>query len=235
MSFLKRILWRLQYEKSRRIEIDQLPVFAGSEGAGGFYRFNDYLTKKTNTQLEPLHRLRLQEIDTMLRKYRVKSVCEMGSGRTTYFFNMYPGLEVVSYEQDEKWRDVLLAYYHESGVPAPKIERTDVERYKNGGRFVSLQKEECNLLYIDGPYVERCDGPLPTYTGKPAYYDFERVLEFGLPKVIMLEGRTDTVDEILGSRYAKNYDFCGELTWAIERNRYLHALRLSRHSIFVRK
>jgi hypothetical protein len=106
----------------------------------------------------------------------------------------------------------------------PRIEYRDVESYKNGGRFVSLENEKCDLLYIDGPYLNRAGGKFATYTGKPVYYDFERILENYLPKVIMVEGRTDTVEEILNSHYAKNYDFCGELTWALERNRYLMPL-----------
>lgn len=232
---LKRLFWRMQYEKSKRVSFDRIPAFAGPEGAAGFHRFDNYLTERTNTRLELLYRLRLQEIDQMLRRYGVKSVREMGSGRTTYFFNLYPGLDVVSYEQDEHWRDVLLAYYKESGLPPPRIVRSDVERYKKGGRFVSLQDKQCDLLYIDGPYVDRSSGDLASHAGKPVYYDFEQILETHLPKIIMVEGRTDTVDELLGSPYAANYDFRGELTWALERNRYLHALRLSRHSIFVLK
>jgi hypothetical protein len=160
----------------------------------------------------------------------------MGSGRTTFFFNLYSGLDVVSYEQDDRWREILLAFYAtELAQPPPRIVGSDVESYKDGGRFVSLEDRKCDLLYIDGPYVNRSSGKLPTHTGKPAYYDFERVLEASLPKIIMVEGRTDTVDALLKSSFAAHYNFCGELTWALERNHYLHALRLSRHSTFVRK
>lgn len=212
--------------------MEQIHVFSGQE----FYRFDKYLADKTNTRLEPLYQLRLQEIDQMLNKYDVKSVREMGAGRTTFFFNLYPGLDVVSYEQDEYWRDVLLSFYKESGSsPPPKIVCGDVECYKNGGRFVSLHDTRCDLLYIDGPYVNRKSEELVTHTGKPVYYDFERILETHLPKVIMVEGRTDTVDALLNSPYAENYNFYGELTWALQRNRYLQALRLNRHSIFVLK
>lgn len=235
MIILNRIFWRMQYEKSKRISFDEITAFSGPEELANFLRFNNYLTEKTNTRLELLHRLRLLEIDRVVRRYGVQSVREMGSGRTTYFFNLYPKLDVVSYEQDERWREILLAFYTESALSPPRIVGSEVESYKNGGRFVSLEDKKCDLLYIDGPYVSRGSGKLPTHTGKPVYYDFERVLEAGLPKIIMVEGRTDTVDALLKSSYAANYDFCGELTWALERKRYLHALHLSRHSIFVRK
>lgn len=235
MKVLNRIFWRVQYEKSERIALDEIAAFSGPERAAGLLRFDKYLTEKTNTRLEPLYRLRFLEIDRMLRIYDVKSVREMGSGRTTFFFNLYPGLDVVSYEQDVRWRDIVQSFYKESALVPPRIFGGDVESYKNGGRFVSLEDRKCDLLYIDGPYVNRGSGKLPTHTGKPVYYDFERVLEAGLPKIIMVEGRTDTVDALLSSPFAADYEFHGELTWALERKRYLHALRLSRHSIFIRK
>lgn len=234
-NVLKRLFWRMQYEKSKGIVLEHIPAFANPGGLTSFFQFDEYLTAKTGTRLEPLYRLRMQEIDQMLRRYGVKSVREMGSGRTTFFFHLFPELDFVSYEQDERWREILLAYYAESDLPPPRIVSSDVESYKNGARFVSLVDAQCDLLYIDGPYVNPSAGKLPTHTGKPAYYDFERVLEAGLPKIIMVEGRTDTVDALLKSPFAADYDFCGELTWALERNRYLHALRLSCHSIFIRK
>jgi hypothetical protein len=235
MAIVKRVFWRMQHERSQRITHDEIPAFADPAVASAFLRFNQYLTEKTSTRLEPLYRLRLLEIDRVIRRYRVKYIREMGSGRTTFFFNLFRDLDVISYEQDERWREVLLAFYAESGLSLPRIVFSSVENYKDGGRFASLASGPCDLLYIDGPYVRRDLGKLPTHTGKPAYYDFERILENGLPKVIMVEGRTDTVDAILASPLAREYNFKGELTWALERGRYLHALGLRRHSIFIRK
>lgn len=235
MNIINRIFWRMQYEKSKKIPLDEIRVFGDPANVEAFFRLDQYLTEKTKTRLESLYRLRLQEIDQVICRYGVKSVREMGSGRTTFFFNLFRELDVISYEQDDNWRELLLEFYEENGLPAPRIEGSHVERYRNGGRFVSLADARCDLLYIDGPYVNRSAGKFDTHTGKPAYYDFERVLGSGLPKVIMVEGRTDTVDAVLASSYSHEYDFCGELTWALERGNYLHALRLSRHSIFFRK
>lgn len=225
----------MQYEKSKRIGIDWLSDIAGAEAAAEFQRFNEYLSDETGTRLESLYQLRFHEIAAALDRYGIKTVYEMGSGRTTYLFNLYPGLEVVSYEQDEMWRETLLRYFRDARLPVPDIRISGVERYGKGGRFAELEAKQCDLLYIDGPYVERAGERFSTHTGKPAYHDFETIFEVGLPRVIMVEGRTDTVDEILASPHCENYNFAGELTWALERNRYLHALRLNRHSVFVRK
>jgi hypothetical protein len=202
----------MQHEKSKRIELARIPVFAGPEGATGFYRFDSYLAEKTHTALEPLHKLRLQEIDSMLRRYKIERVCEMGSGRTTYFFNLYPGLHVVSYEQDERWKKTILAYYEEAGLPPPDIVCSPVEHYKHGGRFARFQNVKCDLLYIDGPYVAPAPDNGTRQMGKPVYYDFERVFEVCLPKIIMVEGRTTTVDELLATSHITKYKFHGELT-----------------------
>jgi hypothetical protein len=85
MNLLKKLFWRMQHEKSKRGAIDRIRVFVEPVGVAEFYWFNDYLAKKTNTKLEPLFFLRLHEIDKILRKSDVKSVREMGSGRTTFF------------------------------------------------------------------------------------------------------------------------------------------------------
>ncbi len=232
---LNKILWRLQQEKSNRVSLQMIPALADPSTAEAFFRFDSYLTEATKTRLEPLYRQRLLEIDRLIRHHRVRSICEMGSGRTTFFFNLFQDVDVVSYEQDERWRSLLLDFHAMNGLPVPKIVNSEVERYRNGGRFVSVENKSCDLLYIDGPYINWDGAKLPTHTGKPVYYDFERLLEAGPPKLIMIEGRTDTVDAILESPLARRYQFCGELTWALERGNYLHALRLNRHSIFVRR
>jgi len=235
MNAVNKVLWRLQYEKSRRIPHEKIQPFCDPAQMAAFFRLNQYLTDKTNTLLEPLYKLRLLEIDRLLRKYDVRFVCEMGSGRTTFFFNLFRNIYTVSYEQDAKWRELLLKYFEENGLARPQIVETATESYRNGGDFVALPHSPCDLLYIDGPYIKRTDSKFDTHTGKAVYYDFERLLDSGLPKIILVEGRTDTVDAILASRHAREYNFYGELTWATERRRYAHALRLSRHSIFIRK
>jgi hypothetical protein len=235
MSILNKTLWRLQQYKSNRIALHAIQALSEPKVVADFLRFDLFLTEATKTRLEPLFRLRLLELDRLIRRHAVRSICEMGSGRTTFFFNLFRDIDVVSYEQDERWRLLLLEFHATHGLRLPRIVASQVEHYRDGGRFVAIENRPCDLLYIDGPYVGSAPGKLPTHTGKPAYFDFERVLEAGLPKLIMVEGRTDTVDAILASPYSRHYAFQGELTWALERGRYAHAARLRRHSIFVVK
>ena len=74
-----------------------------------------------------------------------------------------------------------------------------------------------------------------TYTGKACFYDFETFFKNNIfPKLIMVDGRTDTVDEILKATKNK-YKFIPETIFSIERNKLFSSLFLSRHSLFIRE
>ena len=51
----------------------------------------------------------------------------------------------------------------------------------------------------------------------------------------MIEGRTDTVDEIKNSFGSKKYKFIGEFTYSMQRKKYFSALKFKRHSLFILK
>lgn len=235
MNFLNRALWWLQHKKSRHILLKSIPVFFDSTVEDVFSRFDRFLTDRTSTVLEPLYKLRFQEIGKLVLDLNIQTICEFGSGRTTFLFNLFENVKTVSYEQDSLWRDTVIEFFVENGLPIPQIELADVELYLDGGRFSNIQIMPCDFLYIDGPYVKRGESVFGSFARKPVYYDFERVFSSGLPKVVMVEGRTDTVDAILKSSFSERYDFYGELTWALERREYSHAFYLRRHSIFIRK
>ena len=93
------------------------------------------------------------------------------------------------------------------------------------------------MLYIDGPYIKaKSKQSFDTFTGKAAYYDFETLFSRGLfPRIIMIEGRTNTADAICSSVHASKYIFHGEFIHSVERGRWLSACRFQRHSIFIRK
>jgi hypothetical protein len=234
ISLINRLLWGLQARKSRKISLEEIPAFKNGRAIESFFQFDNYLAERTGTVLEPLHRLRFMEINTVVRNYDVNDVIEMGSGRTTYFFNTLLKLNVVSYEQDEKWAELILEYFKKQALPPPKILLSEVESYNGGARFSEVLDTKCDLLYIDGPYFGSGRKSCETVTGKPAYFDFETILQHHLPKVIMLEGRTDTADALLNSEYIEEYKFGGELTWHLERGKYSGSRALRRHSTFIR-
>jgi hypothetical protein len=231
---LKKILNRLYFTKSQLISN---PFLQNETYSTYFVGFNDSLKKLTDTKLEPLYKLRFYEIYNIVKKHNIKSIVEMGSGRTTFVFNIIQNVKCVSIEQDKNWFNTIDGLLKTSGINA-EISVSSVSEYENGARFDELPNLEPDLLYIDAPYFRK-EGQkkgFATHTGKAAYYDFETFFSRGVfPKVIMIEGRTDTADAILKSEFSNKYDFVGEFTYCIQRKKYLSSLTFSRHSIFTLK
>tara|TARA_Y100000991_G_C21895662_1_gene315751 strand:- start:189 stop:896 length:708 start_codon:yes stop_codon:yes gene_type:complete len=233
---LNRILKRLFIIKSKIIFN---PFISNKKYQSFFKKFNYQLEEKTNTKLERYYKLRFHEINSVICKYKIKNVLELGTGRTTFIFNIIPSVKCVSVEQDQKWLKTIDNLLNQFGITA-NINLSSVSEYKNGAKFDELPIIEPDLLYIDAPYFKKKGnskwGGFNTYTGKAAYYDFESFFEKNIfPKIIMIEGRTDTADAILSTDFSKKYDFIGEFIYCIQRKKYLPSLNFSRHSIFILK
>lgn len=233
---LNRILKRLFIFKSV-ITFD--PFIGNKKYKSLFKKFNNQLQERTNTKLDRYYKLRFHEINSIIRKYKIQNVLELGTGRTTFIFNIIPGVQCVSVEQDQKWLKTIDNLLNQFGINA-NINSSSVSEYKNGAKFDELPVLEPDLLYIDAPYFKKKGnskwGGFETYTGKAAYYDFESFFKKDIfPKIIMIEGRTDTADAILSTDFSKKYDFIGEFIYCIQRKKYLSSLNFSRHSIFILK
>lgn len=231
-KFLEKILVKLYFWKAA---ITRNPMRANHDIFDKFVEFNSKLSHQTGTKLEPQFDLRCREIFDIVEKFGVKHVVELGTGRTTFVFNVIPNVKCVSVEQDPLWLTTIKAIFAEIKIDA-EIVGASVYEYKQGARFDDLPPGRPCLLYIDAPYIRREDGKkkFDTFSGKPAYYDFETYIERGLlPRVIMIEGRTDTADAILSSKISKSYRFFGEFSFCIQRKKYFSCMRLLRHSVFI--
>lgn len=198
-----------------------------------FNDFNKLLQKNTYTKLEPHYKQRFYEINKIINKYNIKKIVEIGSGRTTFIFNLYSNLDITSYEQDKRWIEILTSYFKKIKLKY-NIIHSNVIKYKNGAKLNFKESIIPDLLYIDGPYINR-KSEFDTFTGKPAYYDFEFFFKKNMPKIIMIEGRTDTVDEILKNKNSINYKFYPEFIYCIQRKKYFSAFAFRRHSLFIKK
>lgn len=232
MTFIYKILCKLFYLRSF---IANNPLKAHPTELAKFHAFNDGLRKKTNTQLEHNFHYRFADIQRVVNKYDIRNIVEIGTGRTTFFFNALPGIRCISIEQDESWMKIVDELLTAAGMNA-EIYLSSVSAYRNGAKFDNLPELYPELLYIDAPYFCNNGGKkgFSTYTGKPAFYDFETILSRGVrPKVIMIEGRTDTADAMLMSEFSKEYTFTGEFIYCVQREKYLSSMRFARHSLFV--
>ena len=106
---------------------------------------------------------------------------------------------------------------------------------KNGG-YLDHQISYCDLLYIDGPEDETKFSrkkKYNTFSGKAAFSDALNYLENNyLPKLIIFDGRIDSVDLILNSKFSNYYKFYGSFRWALNHMNIYHLFSFNRHSIF---
>jgi len=171
------------------------------------------------------------ELLQLLQTHRAKFLAEMGSGRTSLLFAAYAskhGARYISYEQDPRWRDLINELTARLCRSTP-VELMEVEPLPQGGRYRCGIPPEVDFIYVDAPHVP--GRSFPTFTGKAAYMDVPLLLASGQrPRVIVVDGRTDTVDEIMKF---DGYEFAGSWDWARERAIVSHAMRPMRHSVFI--
>jgi hypothetical protein len=183
----------------------------------------------------PTYHWKAADLLRLLEAERPRSIVELGSGRTTAAFAAYAdryGAELVAFEQDPVWSE----WVHRALAPITSrrpVRLVDVQVLPVGAAFAEPIPPGADFVYVDAPHVPRAV-PFPTFTGKPAYLDVPRFLAAGgRPQLIVVDGRTDTVDAI--REVASGYDFEGDYGWAAERGNVRHALRLARHSTFRRR
>lgn len=178
---------------------------------------------------------RLCEILQALQDIRPARICEMGSGRSSLIFSVWAerqAIEYTAYEQLEFWADVsnqaTQAFSSKKHVEFCEIQ--DVERL--GARFVKDIPPDTDFIYVDGPTLSECKGCV-TYSGKAAFTDVpDFIRRGGKPKLIMVEGRTATVDLILAEakKSGLKFKFLPSFYWALQRARYKDALACRLHS-----
>lgn len=201
-----------------------------------FSKFNLELKEKTNTKLDLYFKLRCNEIFNIIKKHNIKKILEIGTGRTTFLFNCFEEISICSMEQDIEWKKKLIELLKKYKISS-EIILSDIEKLPKGAKFTNLPNFEPDLLYIDGPfYPKPRKNTFDTLGGKPAYYDFKTLFDRNIfPKVIMIEGRISTAEEITKSSYFKKYHFEGEYAYCIKKKYFISALKFKRHSVFVRK
>jgi hypothetical protein len=203
-----------------------------------FEKFNLELKEKTNTKLDPHFKLRCNEIFNIIKKKNIKKILEIGTGRTTFLFNCFEGggISICSMEQDIEWKEKLIELLKKYKINS-NIILSDIEKLPNGAKFSNIPNFEPDLLYIDGPYYPKPrKKTFDTFGGKPAYYDFKTLFDRNIfPKVIMIEGRISTVEEITKSSYFNKYHFEAEYAYYLKKNDFISALKFKRHSVFIRK
>jgi hypothetical protein len=164
---------------------------------------------------------------------RPREIVELGAGRSTLaisFWAAETGALFQSLDQSVEWRDAANTVLQDTLGIRPVV-HSPLRLTPSGGHYADQPPPTTDFFYVDGPHVP-IRARLPTYTGGPVCADLPMALARGLrPAVILIDGRTDTVDAIRGC--AIGYRMQASYAWAKER-RHADVRHARRHTQFAK-
>jgi len=168
-----------------------------------------------------------------LLRYQPRSIVELGSGTTSAVFALYAqkhGCKYVCFEHSQGWAKVTEDCLREAGLlngESPiKVVPSSAHGEKGVG-FVEAIPGDADFIYVDGP-------PCHTDSGKKLPNDdVSRALDRGeLPRVIIVDGRLDTVDLIRSHSAMTHYHFLPGYHYSLLRGRWADVLAGREHTVF---
>jgi hypothetical protein len=221
---------KLKWNKARR---ERLLAFE-PEIANGLEKFYEKTGKKKAD-----YYLRLTEILETLEKTEPKYIYEMGSGRSSMIFASWAkkrGIDFIALEQLDFWQELTNEILAPISSGNNHLKSSDIIEIENfGGRYKENIPLEADFIYVDGPTIVVTNNTT-TYLRKSCYTDVaDYIRRGGKPKVIMVEGRTESVDLIISEaeKAGLRFKLLPGFHWAIQRNLYLDALSARHHSILL--
>lgn len=232
--FLYRLLnkyyhMKLEWNKARHVKL--LDFEPGIDD--GLEKFYEKTGKKKADYF-----LRLTEILDTLKATKPHCIYEMGSGRSSMIFASWAKKNNIAYtafEQLDFWleltNEILAPISNEKHLKASEL--IEIEGF--GGRYKEDIPLDADFIYVDGPTIS-VENNTTTFLKKSCYTDTaDYIRRGGKPKVIMVEGRTESVDLIIAEAEKADlkYKFLPGFHWAIQRNLYTKAISARHHSIFI--
>ena len=235
VNYVRRLTGRMYNSVERKKEIEGLEFV--KKYNGNIILSYDEIENITKTA-RPWYYWKAIDLLTLLEQHKPKHLVELGSGRTTAVFAAYAakhGAKLTVFEQDERWISaVKSAVRHVTDDPLD-IRKIDCREVENGGRFDEDIPASADFIYVDAPSVPKTR-VFESTTGKPIAFDSIDFIKAGhRPLLIVVDGRTCTVDELLDLPEIRDgYTFKGEVSWAQERAKLFASLQMNRHSVFLR-
>lgn len=172
----------------------------------------------------------------LLERYRPQSIIELGSGTTSAVFALWTRRNNVryrSYEHYPAWAQVTENCLSEAGLLGEKSplclcpSRVNPEGTATG--FVEKLPVDVDFVYVDGPPCRLEDGR------KVPNDDVVRLFDAGgRPRVIVVDGRLDTVDLIRFHPEGRRYRFLPSLVYCLRRGLWRQGLAAREHTLLVR-
>lgn len=182
------------------------------------------------------HPWRALDLISLCKRYRPKLIHELGSGTSTGIFSAYCekyGAKLVTYEENQDWfefnkKELLTAKLLGDHINYQYVEAEEEER---GSCFTKAINSDSDLVYVDGPFCK-------SISAKERYPNLDIIhhLNDGYrPKVIVVDGRWQTVRALLEHPNIKDYDFIQSASAAATAFDYKSYLGLHHHCIFIKK
>lgn len=202
-----------------------------------FILINEF-SKDSGYYKSPELESRIIDLYILINKFKIKNVLEIGSGRTTIFFNYLKmkGIinKVVSLEQDKLFLDKVEKYLNNEGIDHCILHRPII--IENDGHYLDYipEKNEFDFLYIDGPDDLAKINKYTTLDGRAICKDVVNYINKNVyPKLIAFDGRISSI--VYSSTYLLNYRFFPGIRYSIKFNSIKGKILLNRHSYFLYK
>ena len=173
----------------------------------------------------------------ILEATRPTSIVELGSGTTSAVFALWAQRRAASYwafEHDAHWAAVTEECLRRANLvegDEPRIKNV-ASRVRHDGAatgFVDPLPRDADLVYVDGPPCLLENGR------KVPNDDVTRLLaEGGRPRVIVIDGRLETVDLILAHPRGSEYRFFPSYVYSLRRCRWRDATAGREHTLLIR-
>jgi len=169
------------------------------------------------------------------------NIVELGSGSSTGIFAKYVNenqdRSLLSVDESEVWASLTkkaLTKFGASFNNKVQIKVSKKVEDKDGSSYEMELPDQIDLLYIDGPTLKR--------EGRKKFPNLDIIKLFRknvFPKIIMIDGRIDTVNLILSSTQRKKYKYIANsllmLKYKMHKTQIIHFGKYHRHSIFILK
>ena len=226
------------YFRKLKIQRNRFKKKNNSLAPGILDGLDEFYAKSDSSKADYLQRL--AEIISILEQHKPTNIAEMGSGRSSLVFAAWAkkqGIGYTAFEQSDHWLQLANAITSCITEKTHVIKQEIVEIPNFGGRYKNDIDPNCDFIYVDGPTI-LVKNNQTTHTRKSCYTDTADFLRRGgQPKVIVVEGRTDSVDLIIAEAKRLNLDFEFKpgYRWAIQRGQYLRSIALRHHSVIIFK
>ena len=165
------------------------------------------------------------------------SIVELGSGTTSAVFALWAARKATLYrafEHDARWAAVTTDCLKrgrvlEGGASAIRHVMSRVREDGGATGFVDPLPRDADFIYVDGPPCRLESGR------KVPNDDVTRLLDAGgQPRVIVIDGRLETVDLIRSHPRGSGYRFLPSYVYALRKGKWRDAIAGREHTILIR-